>query len=100
MSGPHDGEVAAVQGGDLDDAQPFGDGDHGGVDRAEGQVGVLGHERGGSCVVSSLEIDDAQTSAAQRGQKRCLGLGALPGGQELADLYDNPAPGRASGPDD
>ena len=38
------GEVAAVEGGDLGDGEAFGQGDDGGVDGAEREVGVGGDE--------------------------------------------------------
>lgn len=40
MARPHNGEVAPVQGGDLDYAKPFGDGNDAGVDATETEVRV------------------------------------------------------------
>jgi hypothetical protein len=42
-------EVAAVEGGDLGDAETFGDGDDGGVSGAEREAGVCGDQLGYAC---------------------------------------------------
>ncbi len=41
---PDDAEVAVVQGGHCGEVEPFGEGDHGRVDRSEWQIGVGGDE--------------------------------------------------------
>jgi hypothetical protein len=81
--------VTPVQGRDLGDAESFGEADDGGVHRAQRQVRVLVHERGSAGVVGRLEIDDLEVAGAERAQERCLGIRALAGGEQLADLDDN-----------
>ena len=40
MDGPHDGEVASIEGGHVTDRQPFSGGDHGAIDRSQWQISV------------------------------------------------------------
>ncbi len=60
MGGAHDGEVAAVQGGDPGDVEAFGDGDDAGVGAAQVEVGVGFDEFGDTGPVGPAEWFDGQ----------------------------------------
>jgi len=65
VGGAHDGEMPPVQSCDLLDLESFGEGDDAGIDRTEGQVGVLGHELRGAGVIGRSEFDDVDLIFAE-----------------------------------
>ena len=79
MAGPHDAGVAPVERGDRGEAEPLGDGDHGGVDAAEVLVGVLLGQLGDARPVGSGEGFDDELAVGDRPIQRGFG-----GGPELA----------------
>ena len=79
MAGPHDAEVAPVEGGDRGEAEPLGDGDQAGVDAAEVLVGVVLGQLGDARPVGSGEGLDDELAVGDRPVQRGFG-----GGPELA----------------
>jgi hypothetical protein len=73
-------EVTAIEGGDLGDAEAFGD--DGGVGGAEGEVGVGLDEFGHAFVVSEFEVDDRDGLRDDGAEERRFDLGSAGAGQE------------------
>ncbi len=78
-----------VEGRQLVLAQPFDDGDDGGVYEAKVQVGVPAEQLANPNVVVPHQIDDCDRAVLQVGQKRCEGLGAEPAACQPVELDDH-----------
>ena len=85
----HDGEVPAVQGGDLARAQALGDGYHCGVDGSESEIGVGLYELSGAFEVDVANMFDGELSRDEASQE--LGFHARPGScrEQVGHLRDH-----------
>ncbi len=79
VAGPHDAEVAPVEGGDRGEAEALGDGDQAGVYAAEVLVGVALGQVGDTRPVGSGEGLDDELAVGDRPIQRGFG-----GGPDLA----------------
>ena len=89
MSRSHDGEVPAVQGGDLARVQALGDGYHCGVYGPESEIGVGLDELGGALEVGAANMFDCELSRDEASQE--LGFHARPGScrEQVGHLRDH-----------
>jgi hypothetical protein len=62
VKGPHDAEMATIQGGDLPRSQTLGECDKAGVDATKAEVGVGPHQVGDAFPVGTGERLDAQVA--------------------------------------
>src|SRR6266511_940445 len=83
------GEVAAVEGGDLGDGEAFGQGDDGGVDGAEREVGVGGDEVGGAVEVGGCRFGELEVAGREGAEELGFEPRAGLAGKQVADLGDN-----------
>ena len=89
MAGADGGEVAVVEGGDLGDGEAFGEGDDGGVDGAEGEVGVGGDEVGGAVEVRRGGFGELEVAGCEGAEELGFEPWAGLAGQQVADLGAN-----------
>ena len=89
MSRLHDGEVPAIQGGDLACAQPLGNGYHCGVDGSESEIGVGLDEFGGTLEVDGTDVFYGELSRDEASQE--LGFHARPSScrEQVGHLRDH-----------
>jgi hypothetical protein len=85
----HDAEVAAIESGNGPEVEPLGGSHHGGVDGAERQVGVLGHEFGDPQPVGGLDGQRRQRPAGQVAKELDFGRRSQAGGEQIRDLGDH-----------
>ena len=81
--------MAVVDGGDLPDAEAFGDSDHGGVRRSKGKSAYISTRS--AIVVTGLQIHHSEGAAHNRPQEPGLDLGAGRPRQQVADLRNTGA---------
>jgi hypothetical protein len=84
-----DVEVTMVERCHLGDAKAFGDRDHGGIGRAEREVGVRVDQFSHALVVEDLEVDDSECLLGDRAEKCALDLRSAGAAEEVADLGHN-----------
>ncbi len=82
-------KVAAVEGEDGGDVEPFGDGNEEGVDGAEGEVPVLPYELGGAEVVRRFSVDDWDAPVRQRAEEDLLFPQTAFPDEKVGDLGDD-----------
>lgn len=81
MARTDDGEVTAVDGRDLTDAQPFCCGHHGGVDGAKWQVSVARNKLSDPQPISRGNWFDGERTVGQVAEESHLRFGAQSGAQ-------------------
>jgi hypothetical protein len=81
MAGTDDGEVTAVDGRDLTDAQPFCCGHHGSVYGAKWQVSVSGNKLSDPQPISGGYRFDGERAVGQVAEESHLGFGTQPDSQ-------------------
>ena len=82
-------EVAAVERCHFGGIKPLGHGDHGGVDRAQRQIAVLGYELGDADRITSVQRLDEEVAGGQVAKEADLGLPSKPGANQIDDLGDD-----------
>jgi hypothetical protein len=87
--GSDDGEVSPVERGDLGGAESLGNGDHGCVHGAEGQVAVSADELGDAHPVSRSDRLGDEVAGRQVAQESDLGVAADAAGNETYDFGDH-----------
>ncbi len=86
MTRSYDREVPPIDGGDLVDAQPLGECDHGGVGRAERKISILTDEVCHTAVIASCQLNRFEGAISERAQKRGLDLRRRLPRQQIANL--------------
>lgn len=89
MAWTDDGEVTAVDGRDLTDAQPFCCGHHGGVYGAKRQASVPRDKFSDTQPISCRYRLDGERTIGQVAEESHLSFGAQPGTQEADHLGDD-----------
>ncbi len=89
MGGPHDSEVAVVEGGDVDDPPAFGSGDDGRVDAAERQVVVAGDEFGDPDQVGGMDGLKREVAGGEVSEEPDFGPPAESRGEQVDNFGDD-----------
>jgi hypothetical protein len=84
-----DGEVTAIEGSDALDAQALSEGNDRSIGPTEAEVGVLLDQVRDPREIGFVQLGQSETAASEGAQERCLGAGAAPRAEHVADLrYD------------
>jgi hypothetical protein len=84
--GPHDGEVASIEGGHVTDRQPFRGCDHGAVDRSQWQISIGLDQFGYPKPVFGRDVLGDQIAGGQVPQEPDLSLVTEPGPEQVDHL--------------
>lgn len=87
--GPHDGEMTAVDSGDLDNPQSFGRCDDRCVDSSQWQVPVAGNQFGDAEPVGCCHGFDGERAHCQVAEEAHLGSGAQAGAEQVDHFGDD-----------
>lgn len=89
MAGPHDAEMAAVNGRDLGYIEPLRRGDDRRVNGSEGKIVVDGDELGDPDWILGIDRLENEVSAREIAQEAHLGLPAQAAADQIGDLGDD-----------
>ena len=89
VAGLDQAEVAVIERGDLRLVEALGDGDDGGVDKADVGVGVLTADLPHADIVFAAELENGQSALRDLSKKRRVSVSRKAFPHQIVKLYEN-----------